>query len=236
MKKEENKVGIHQPNFFPWLGYFYKIHRSDKFVFLDDVQIELASQQAYVNRTKINSPAGEAWITCPVSRKLSPTKIIKDIVFEPNNNWRKKIKKSLFFNYKKSAFFDETFPLAESLIENETENLADFNIGIIESVCKHIGITAEFFRASDLKTSSDERNQRLIEICTELGSSEYLSGKGGLKYHDPDLFQKSGIQIVDLGFQQKVYEQVHGDFQPGLSVLDVLFNCGKNGAFDLLKH
>lgn len=236
MKSEKNKVGIHQPNFFPWLGYFYKIYQADKFVFLDDVQIELASQQAFVNRTKIKNPLGEAWITCPVSTKLSDSKIIKDIVFNPNGLWREKIKKTLYFNYKKAKFFDESYFLIDNLLSQETNHLAIYNINIIKSICSHIGLETDFYLSSELNIISNERNERLIEICKILNSSNYLSGRGGLKYHNSLIFEENNIKILDLNFHHPLYSQLYGDFIEGLSIIDILFNCGKEHTHNLIKQ
>jgi hypothetical protein len=236
MNFKENNVGIHQPNFFPWLGYFYKIYRSNNFVFLDDVQIELASQQALVNRTKVKSSSGAIWITCPVSTKLSVSKIIRDVVFSPNNDWREKIKKTLYFNYKKAKYFDESYYLIEELLTQKTNQLAIYNINIIKSICVHIGIETQFYLSSELNIKSNERNERLIEICKTLKSSHYLSGKGGLKYHNPLTFAESNINIVDLNYKPTFYNQLYGEFAEGLSIVDVLFNCGKENTYKLLEQ
>ena len=235
MDSQSCRVGIHQPNFAPWLGYFYKIYRADKFVFLDNVAIELNSQQAFVNRTKIKSPAGVNWITCPVSRMLSPSKLIVDTIFEPTEIWRKKITKSIYFNYKKAKYFDETYPLLETLVGADIERLSDFNINIIQAICNHIDIKTLFWRASEMELESSEKNSRIVEICGKLDCPYYLSGKGGLAYHDVDVFIKNGLSIVDLDFKHPVYPQIHGDFEAGLSIIDVLFNCGKDNTLNLIE-
>lgn len=231
-----NKIGIHQPNFFPWLGYFYKIFMSDKFVFLDNVQIELSSQQAYVNRTKIKSPQGSDWITCPVSKQLSLTREIKDTSFVQNVIWKKKIIKTLFLNYKKSNYFDENFVFFEELINTDIQLIGPYNINIIKSICTYIELDTPLYIASELNLQSSEKNNRIIEICKTLNSNFYLSGKGGTKYHDSNLFQSNNIQVIDLNFEHPVYSQLTPNFIQGLSIIDVLFNCGKTHTLSLIKN
>lgn len=235
MNTQSCQVGIHQPNFAPWLGYFYKINQADKFVFLDNVAIELNSQQAFVNRTKVKIQSGTAWLTCPVSRVLSPSKLITDVLFDPNQNWKKKITRTIYYNYKKSKHFDEIYPLLENLIDVDIQQLSVFNINIIKTICDYINIKTPFFIASELKLESSEKNNRIVEICKKLDASSYLSGKGGLKYHDTSMFIENGLSINDLNFKHPIYPQLYGDFVSGLSIIDVLFNCGKQDTFNLIN-
>jgi hypothetical protein len=235
MNFQSCQIGIHQPNFSPWLGYFNKIYQADKFVFLDNVFIELNSQQAYVNRTRIKYQTGANWLTCPVSRKLSPTKFIVDILFDPNQTWKKKNLKSIYLTYKKAEFFDETYPLIEKLFINDIQHLSVYNIQIVKAICEHLGIDTPIFTASEMNLESSEKNSRIIEICKKLDASSYLSGKGGLRYHDVALFEENEISVYALDFKNPVYPQLYGDFEGGLSIIDVLLNCGKKNTFDFLN-
>ena len=71
-------ISIHQPNFLPWLGYFYKIAASDMFIVLDDVQY---TKNSYINRSQIKTPQGCLWLTVPVHASLS-NKIIEVRIFQ----------------------------------------------------------------------------------------------------------------------------------------------------------
>ncbi len=65
---------IHQPNFFPWLGYFDKISRADVFVFLDVVDYPKSgsSMSSWVNRVMLKVGSQKTWVRCPVVREFGP--------------------------------------------------------------------------------------------------------------------------------------------------------------------
>ncbi len=214
---------IHQPNFFPWLGYFYKIAQSDVFVLYDTVQIELNSQQAYVNRTKIKTANGVQWLTCPVIRDNDMT--IRNVKCTDKFNWKKKHLKTLYFAYKKSKNFNRIFPRIENIYNRFTHNLAANNEYAIKEICTLLDIDTKIVKASDLNFKDGGRTQKLVHICQSLGAGYYLSGKGGIGYHDLNVFKTAGIQIKTTDFSHAVYVQLHdNDFVSGLSILDAMFN------------
>ena len=215
---------IHQPNFFPWLGYFYKIAKSDVFVILDTVDIEVGTASAITNRTRIKTTAGEQWITIPIKKGVS--KVIKDMSIDNTKRWRETMLKTIFLQYKKSQNFNQFYPIVEELLNYQTDSLSEFNVHIIERMSRYMGLKTKSILASDMRNLSDDRNMRLIDICGQNGCDTYLSGNGGRKYHDEQLFVDNGVSVKYTDFVHPEYKQLHGDFVKGLSVLDYIFNDG----------
>jgi len=216
-----NSCGIHQPNFLPWPGFFYKIATVDEFVFLDNVDIEIGGSKAITNRTKINSQSGAAWLSNPIQK--SETKIIKDL-FYVESYWKEKNLKTIYLNYKKAPFFEQVFPVVEKIIQFESFNLSEFNIHSIVTICDYLGINTNFSKASELNLIDEDRNGRIIEICKLRNCPTYFSGKGAINYQNEELFNENGIAIKYTDFTQTIYPQIHGEFTPGLSIIDLLFN------------
>ena len=174
------------------------------------------------NRTKIKSVSGEQWLTIPL--KKSDTKVINKLNYL-ETNWRDKVIKTIQMNYAKAPFFKEIFPLLEEIIFYPTNNIATYNINGITKVCTHLGIhNKQFILASEMNLIGQERNDRIIEICQKANSNQYFSGNGGKKYHDENYFIAKGINITYTNFTQKPYSQLYGEFIPGLSIIDALFN------------
>ena len=216
---------IHQPNFFPWLGYFYKIAKSDVFVILDTVDIEVGTADAITNRTRIKTSSGVQWITIPI--KKGDSKIIKDVLIDNSRKWRETMLKTIYFQYKKSPNFDAFYPIVEDLLKYATDSLSEYNVHVIESISRYMGIDTKIVLASNMINMSDDRNMRLIDICRQNGCDTYLSGNGGRKYHDEQLFADNGVSVRYTDFVHPEYQQLHGDFVKGLSAMDYLFNSGK---------
>lgn len=221
--RKDIKVGIHQPNFFPWLGYFYKMAQSDVFIILDTVDIVLGSAKAITHRVKVKAPNGDKWLVIPLIKRQ--TKEIQDLSINNQIEWKSKVLNQIRAYYGKAPYFEEVFPFVEECILLESNNLSEYNTNIIKKLAAHLKINTPIVKASELNSKEMDRNQRIIDLVQKVKGNIYLSGKGGASYHDESLFSKNNIQIDYLNFEHPEYPQMHGDFIPGLSSMDYLFNC-----------
>lgn len=215
-------VAIHQPNYFPWLGYFHKIAHADTFVFLDDVQF---SKGGFTNRVKVLSPAGAKWLTVPVSPKLGTH--IND-VHPGRPDWAENHCETLKQYYRRTDTFDDVCPVIMNILsENPDSDLASINADLIVAIADRLGLDTRFVRSSSLDIAPGDQEHRLINIVGEIAPGGiYYSGKGGAKYQDPQEFRKAGIELRYSAFEHPVYEQSCEPFEPGLSILDALFHVG----------
>ncbi len=216
-------VSIHQPNFIPWLGYFYKIYKSDVFVILDNVQF---TKNGFTNRNLIKTPQGENWLTLHVVQSGKFGQNITDCVIfnKPLNT--KKIITSVMSNYKKAKFFENYFDKFSEILNQSDDNLCRLNTELIKWILLELEIKTQIVNASELDNIEGERTERLVSICKQLSGTKYLMGLGAKKYQDDELFVKNKIDIISTPFIYPNYEQLWGEFIPNLSVIDVLFNCG----------
>lgn len=227
-------AAIHQPTFLPWLGYFDKIHRSDVFVILDNVQYPKKGG-SWSNRVKILISSQPSWITVPIIRSFTGTKNINEIEIDNTKNWNVKLLKSIEVNYKKAPYFNDIFPFLEGLLSEPGSDLANLNLKIIHSICGLIGLnTGHFITASSL-VSEGSSTDLLISIVNQTGCNAYMCGGGASKYQEDEKFEKAGIKLIYQNFKHPVYEQFNTtEFQPGLSVIDVLMNCGAEKTRNLI--
>jgi hypothetical protein len=219
-------VGIHQPNFMPWLGYFYKIKQSDIFIFLDDVQFQKTGA-SYTNRVSININGESAYIAIPIKRK-DGTWNINETKFA-NNKWQKKLIGTFQANYAKAPFFKKNKEFIFELINFSADNIADYNINFITKVSKKLDIDTKFIKSSDfnIKTTS---TQRLIDLIKKVDGNTYLSGSGGDNYQDKEMYEKENIKLIYNKMPKITYKQLKTDeFIGGLSIVDAIFNIGFSG-------
>lgn len=225
-------AAIHQPNYIPWLGYFFKIAHADKFVFQDNV---VYPDTSFVNRNSIKTPNGSAWLTIPVIRAGRRGQLIGEVETD-HVRWAARHLATLQSNYGKASYFKETFALLEphySVVANNAICMADFNIGLICSIANYLGITTEFMRASELNASG-HKTDMLLAICRAIGAKTYLAGTGAKSYQDDAKLENAGIAPVYSPFSQRSYPQLFGKFVGNLSIVDVLMNCGGPGTRQLL--
>ena len=222
-------VAIHQPNFFPWLGYFDKIIKSDIFVFLDNVQYTKGS---WINRVKIINQGQPTWITCPASFNLGQS--IKDVKITDKEWFSNKLIRTINFNYSRAPFYTNVSSIIFEMIRHDELNLSEYNIRIIQNLCDLLKIKTDFKLQSDIKTEKSSTDL-LIEIIKSVSGDAYLCGGGATDYQEDEKFAKSGIELIYQNYNHPVYEQFNVvSFVPGLSIIDALMNCGIEGTKDLL--
>ena len=225
-------VAIHQPNFFPWLGYFDKVRRADVFIFLDAVSYPRSGSGgmgSWCNRVRV-SVAGEArWITCPVKRVPLGT-AIQAVEIDDAQPWRTKVTRTLEANYRRSPGYERAMALLGPLLQNTTTNLADFNIAAIKAIAAHLGLQTRFVRQSELEFDG-QATELLVSLVKAAGGDAYLAGGGAGGYQEDELFAASGIRLVAQGFTPEPYGP-ENTFLPGLSVIDYLIRVDQRTGGD----
>jgi hypothetical protein len=219
-------IAIHQPNFFPWLGYFKKIQESNKFVFLDDVAYPKSSKSmgSYVNRVKFLIQKTPKWISCPVIREHG-VQLIKHIRINHLKLWQKNILESIEHDYNKADHFEENWDWIKLLVYFETEFLCDYNINAIQKITDKIGLKTCFLKQSDMNTQKAS-TELLIEIIKKENGTSYLYGKGAQNYQNDEYFKENNILLIPSDFFLPEYSQQQSNYFPGLSILDAIFYCG----------
>lgn len=213
-------VAIHQPNYIPWPGYFYKIYQSDIFVFLDDVQFSNEGMHCY---HYLKTPKGPLRLKIPVIQTFGDK--IVDVKIRNEIEWTKSHLNYIYLNYRRAKYFDEVYEDFKALIEKPSVYLADLNIRIIDFFCKKLGISLHYIRSSQLNINST-RTQKIIDICKDLDCTEYYSGLGAKSYQKEEDFLQNGIRLHYSEFKVFEYKQQYPGFQSNVSILDFLMNNG----------
>lgn len=230
--KRDRVFSGHQPNFLPYMGFFYKLFKSDVFVFDDDVQYtnrEYASVDGIrighnSNVIRIGDKKGK--ITIPVSYNFGDR--INEVKISYGGNWKEKLLKTISCNYSKHPYFHEGFLLLEKALSNDYDKLYDLNKHLLDTIIKEFGFSTKIVVASIDVPTSLKNNDRNIFQCKALGATSYYSGSGGGKeYNDEEAYNENGIKLIYSDYTPVVYNQYHKKtFIENLSVLDYIFNCG----------
>ncbi|MFC1688484.1 WbqC family protein [Pseudomonadota bacterium] len=215
-------IGIIQPSYLPWRGFFDFIHEVDVFVFLDDVQY---TTRDWRSRNKIKTKDGKTiWLSVPITGGRH--QLIKDVQIDYSTPWVKKHLNSLQHNYAKTDYFDLYYPKIKHLLYANFSSLSHLDIALTTKIAELLGITTEFMRASELNTTGS-KDDKLVEIVKRLDGNSYLSGPAARNYLRPELWKEAGILLAYKdysGYPQ--YQQISEPFEPNVSVLDLLFSTG----------
>lgn len=227
-------VAIHQPNFFPWLGFFDKIVRSDVFVVLDHTQFP-KSEGNWSNRVRLSVNGEAEWVTMPVDRAYDGFRRIDEMRIDNRMPWRRKLVQLLRTNYGRAPFFRQVFADVEAWVTSPAELVADYNLNAVTGLCGRLGIgTSHLVRSSSLAVAG-AKTELVANVVTSVGGTVYLSGDGSGDYLDERVIRGAGLELEYQRFVHPVYPQRPGAaFQPGLSVLDAVFHCGFEGVSQLL--
>jgi hypothetical protein len=219
-------VAMHQPNFFPWLGFFDKIAKADVFIFLDDVQFPKTGG-VWTNRVKFIVSGEPNWITAPIDRNYSGKRNINEMHFFPNNSWRDKTRKSIENSYRKHPYYDETIEMFLPLLLNQESNIAEYNIQAITAIVDFLGLDTSKLKRSSHFSFQSMSNELLCDLTLHAGGSIYLAGGGADDYQDEAVFVEKRVKLIYQQFDHPVYEQ-KGQFyfNPGMSIIDVVMNMG----------
>lgn len=219
------KIAILQSNYIPWKGYFDLIAAVDEFIIYDEMQY---TKNDWRNRNKIKTNKGIEWITIPVKVESISQKICDTKIFD--KKWFKKHKTTLQTNYAKASCFNETKDFVFGIYDKlETEeSLSKINCCFIKELCNFLDITTKISLSTDYNLI-EGKTDRLVDLCIQANATNYLSGPSAKDYIDVSVFDKKNINLEWMDYSNyKTYNQLNLPFEHGVSILDLIFNEGKN--------
>lgn len=220
----------HQPVYLPWLGMFHKIYLSEQFCLFDIAQYQTKD---YNNRNKIKISTGDVWLTVPVESSDHFQKRVCDIKII-DDGWRRKHCKSIQLNYSKAPYFKDYFDRLCAIIQKGHTRLSDLNLEMLRFLMSALGSDRPICKASDYNFVG-AKSDLVLDMCVRLGASTYIFGALGRDYANVASFEERGIKVVFQDYVHPRYRQLHGQFKPFMSVIDLLFNEGPKSLEILLK-
>lgn len=231
---------IHQPNFFPWLGFFAKLAEADTFYVFDHVAV--TTGKGWHSRVKILLNENEHWLTVPVKKKNLSGQKYFEIEINRESNFVRKHLGTIKQAYAKAPFFEEVYTFLSDIYTHDTEKLSDFNLNFIEKLSNHIGLINSILRTSSLISDFPELNHlkgnELVLRLAELSKCHiYVSGGGCQEFINPYSFEEKDIKFNFQKFNLQSYEKISSyNAIPGLSVIDNLMHLGFEGVKDLISQ
>lgn len=213
-----------QPSYLPWLGFFDQIRRADHFVMYDDVQFD---KHGWRNRNRVKTASGPVWLSVPVLIKGRMGQGINEVEIASGSPWVRKHLQTIEQAYARAPFARQYLPQLAELLGRGWVNLADLDIALTGLMCRWFGLEGSFHRSSQLGVDGD-RNTRLLGLCKKFGATTYFSGAAARDYLDTELFRDHGVMVEWQDFRHPSYPQLHGEFLPYMSALDLVLNTGED--------
>lgn len=216
------KIAILQSNYIPWKGYFDLIAAVDEFVLYDDMQY---TRRDWRNRNQIKTPQGVQWLTVPVKVKGKYLQKIRETEID-GTEWAEAHWKALAQNYRRAPHFEEVAAWLAPLYRESFTTLSQLNRRFLQAICDQLRIRTKITDSGDY-TLVDGKTERLADLCRQAGATEYISGPAARDYVEPRCFEELGIRLSWFDYAgYPEYPQLWGEFVHGVTVLDLLFNCG----------
>ena len=212
--------------FFPWVGLFEQIRLADVYVHYGDVQF---SKGGFSNRVQIKTPQGVKWLTVPLEG-LTLGQSIEEARISSRIDWRSQHLGMLRGAYARAPHFEQMLQLVDAVYSRSWRSIGELSRASMEVMCEYFGLAAgrRFVDVRELGIAG-AGSQRVLDVVKALGGRRYITGWGARNYLDHQLFEDAGVRVEYMDYQKLPYAQLHGDFTPYVSVLDLVANTGRDG-------
>lgn len=226
INQQYNQVVITQPMYFPWVGMLEQIRLADCLVFYDDVQF---SKGSFVNRVQIKTKTGTRWLTVPLSGQ-SLGQNIQDVQIDSSKDWRQQHLDMLQHAYADAPFFSHMIDLAKAVFDANPTTIGELSKSSMMILCGYFRLNEmKHFVSSSSLPVQGSGSQRVLDIVKYFSGSKYITGHGAANYLNHNAFANAGIQVEYMDYRKHPYPQLHGDFTPYVSALDLVANVGQDG-------
>lgn len=222
----------HQSKYLPWLGIFHKIALATHYVHFDQVQYQ---KKNFLNKNYIkDTNSGSLRLTVPVQTSGRFDQCIAETRIDNRIPWARKHWKSMRLAYARAPFFTRYESFFEEVYSREWELLVDLNRYLLNFFIAELGIAVEQIYMEEGQFVG-KGSELVLDMCKKLKADLYVFGAGGRDYADEKDFSHANIALCFQDYIHPEYPQLHGDFVSGLSIVDLLFNCGDDSFAVLME-
>jgi hypothetical protein len=220
------KLGIMQPYFFPYIGYFQLINSVDEFVIYDNIQF---TKKGWINRNRILVNHKDDYITIPLKKDSDYLNVNQRILSDTWPIDRKKMLNRIFESYKKAPQFEQVFVMIENCLNSDKSNLFDFIQNSLLQTLSYLSIPTKITVSSSIEIDHGLKSeQKVLAICKNRNANTYVNPVGGYELYSKDRFELNGIILQFQKSNSINYSQFQSDFLPSLSIVDVLMFNSKD--------
>lgn len=227
------KVGIMQPYFIPYIGYWQLMNAVDKYVVYDDVKY---IKKSWINRNRILVNGIPKDINILLA-DASQNKNINETTVINNPVYITKSLRKIEYAYKKAPYFKEVFPLVEDIFWCGEENVVAYLMNSFKIICEYLDIRTEIFLSSKVDKNCNLKGQdKILDICESLNADQYYNATGGKALYSFRAFEEGRIKLIFLQTDNIVYKQFKNEFQSNLSILDVMMFNSQEQIEEMLQQ
>lgn len=213
------KIGIMQPYFFPYIGYWQLVNLVDEFVVFDDVNY---IKKGWINRNRIVINDREQWINLFICN-ASQNRLIKDTKLMQTLEDNQRLLNTIKMAYHKAPYFELVYPLLKDILSYDSKDLSSFLLNQLKQVCVYLRIQTKMILSSDIPKKTELRGEeKILEICKKRNADHYINAIGGEHLYNKKKFNDNGIELSFLKTSNICYSQFKEKFWPDLSIIDVM--------------
>ena len=223
-------LGIMQPYFLPYVGYWQLLAAVDRFVVYDNIQY---AKKGWINRNRFLRNGADAFFTLPLKKgsdflNVADRALADD--FDP-----KTLLNPLAAAYRKAPFFNDVFPMVEAIVTAAPRNLFDYLHHSLVTTANYLEIRTPIVVSSELPIDHDLQGERkVLAICQAVGATRYLNAIGGRGLYSAPAFAELGIDLKFIESRPITYRQYDNPFVPGLSIVDVMMFNSRDAVHAML--
>lgn len=211
--------------YFPWVGLLEQVRLADVFVHYDDVQFS----RGFYNRVQVKGQRGMSWITIP-TKNYHRGQNIDAVQVDNDSGWREQHREVLRQAYLNSPFCSEMLGLVDKVFASGGVTVGEISRASILALVEYFAIGSHcLFLDSKTMQIGGASTQRLLDITSALSGGVYITGHGAKNYLDHKIFKNANIRVEYMDYRRMPYPQLHGEFTPYVTALDLVANCGRDG-------
>lgn len=228
------KLGIMQPYFLPYIGYFQLIHAVDTFVIYDNIEY---TKRGWINRNRILNNGSDKLFTVPLKKDSDYLDVVDRYLADNSSSELNKILNQIKSNYSKAPYFDECFPIIQEILKKNEPNLFKYILNSIEIICKYFEIKTNLLISSKIETDEKQKaEKRVLSLCKNLNADIYINPIGGVELYTKEIFKENGILLYFIKSNSFTYKQFNNNFIDNLSIIDVMMFNSKDRILDQLTR